>query len=109
MMGVRPAQFAEAVLAAGADIIGANCGTGPDDMIEIVKLLRGAAPQTPVMAMPNAGMPVIENGATVFKESPQEMAQKASRLVEAGASIIGGCCGTGPDHIAAMKAAVRRG
>ncbi|MDY7011304.1 MAG: homocysteine S-methyltransferase family protein [Planctomycetota bacterium] len=109
MMGVTPEKFAEGVIAAGADIIGANCGTGPDHMIEIVKLLRAAAPETPIIAMANAGMPVIENGRTVFKETPEAMAQKAPKLVAAGANIIGGCCGTRPDHIAAMKKAVLGG
>ena len=96
MMGVRPEQFAEQAVAAGADVIATNCGTGPDDMIEIVKLLRAAAPGTPIMAMPNAGMPVIENGETVFKETPEQMAAKASLLVEAGASIIGGAAARRP-------------
>ena len=106
MMGVRPAQFAEAMIEAGADIIGTNCGTGPDDMVHVVRLLREAAPETPILAMPNAGMPVIENGETVFKETPQEMASKVPGFLEAGASILGGCCGTRPEHIAAIKAAI---
>ena len=107
IMGVTPERFAEAIIEAGADIIGANCGTGPDHMIEIVKLLRAAAPDMPIIAMPNAGMPVIENGRTVFRETPEAMASKAPKLVAAGANIVGGCCGTGPAHIAAMKKAVR--
>ncbi|MCK4625564.1 MAG: homocysteine S-methyltransferase family protein, partial [Phycisphaerae bacterium] len=109
MMGVTPEKFAEAIIAAGADIIGANCGTGPEHMIKIVKLLRAAAPDMPIIAMANAGMPVIENGQTVFKETPEAMASKAPLLVAAGANIIGGCCGTGPAHIAAMKKAVQGG
>jgi 5-methyltetrahydrofolate--homocysteine methyltransferase len=107
MMGITPEAMATAMLEAGADILGANCGTGPDHMIEIVRALRAAAPGTPLMAMPNAGMPVIENGETVFKETPEEMASKVPTLVEAGASIIGGCCGTTPAHIRAMKAAAK--
>lgn len=106
MMGVTPKVFAEKMIAAGAHIIGANCGTGPTDMIEIVKLLRAVDADIPLMAMPNAGMPAIENGQTVFNETPQQMAETAPRLVDAGANIIGGCCGTSPDHIAAMKKAV---
>ncbi len=106
MMGVRPEAFAAAAVEMGADVIGANCGTGPDDMIKVVAALRAAAPDTPIIAMPNAGMPVIENGETVFKETPEEMAAKVPLLVEAGANIIGGCCGTSPAHIEAMKAAV---
>lgn len=106
MMGVTPAQFAEQVLAAGAQIIGANCGTGPDHMVEIITALRSVT-QVPLIAMPNAGMPELVNGETVFPESPEEMASKVGRLVAAGASIIGGCCGTTPAHIAAMVRQMR--
>lgn len=101
MMGVTPEQFAVQAVAAGAQIVGANCGTGPDHMIAVVRRLRAAVP-VPLIAMPNAGMPELVDGATVFPESPEEMAAKVGRLVEAGASIIGGCCGTTPAHIAAM-------
>jgi 5-methyltetrahydrofolate--homocysteine methyltransferase len=101
MMGVTPEQFAGQALAAGAHIIGANCGTGPDHMTEIVRRLR-AVTGGPLIAMPNAGMPELVNGETHFPESPEEMASKIGRLIEAGATIIGGCCGTTPAHIAAM-------
>jgi 5-methyltetrahydrofolate--homocysteine methyltransferase len=107
MMGVNPTAFAEAAVSAGADIIGSNCGLGPDHMLEIVKQLKEASPNTPVMAMPNAGMPVIENGETVFKETPEQMAERVNELVDAGVNIIGGCCGTTPAHIAAMKKALQ--
>ena len=106
MMGVTPEQFAEQALAAGAQIIGANCGTGPDHMIAIVGRLR-AVTKVPLIAMPNAGMPELVCGETVFPESPEEMASKAGRLVAAGASIIGGCCGTTPAHIAALARQVK--
>lgn len=108
MMGVKPERFAEDLLAAGADVLAANCGTGPDHMINVIRRLRAAAPDTvPLMAMPNAGMPVMEHGITVFKETPAEMAEKAVLLVDAGARILGGCCGTTPDHIRAIRDAVR--
>lgn len=106
MMGVTPEAFAEALSAAGAHVLGTNCGTGIDHMIEVVKRIRAAAPSMPIVAMPNAGMPVLEGGATVFKETPEQMAAKVPRLVAAGANIIGGCCGTRPEHIAAMRAAI---
>ncbi|MEI7899314.1 MAG: homocysteine S-methyltransferase family protein [bacterium] len=102
MMGVTPEQFAQQALAAGAQLIGANCGTGADHMIAIIERLRLAAPGVPLIAMPNAGMPELVNGETAFPESPDEMASKVGRLVAAGASILGGCCGTTPAHIAAM-------
>ena len=63
--------------------------------------------RVPLMAMPNAGLPVLEGERTVFKETPEQMAGKAMAMVEAGAQIIGGCCGTGPAHIAAMRRAIR--
>ena len=107
MMGVTPEGFATVLKQAGADILGANCGTGPDHMIRIIEQLRQAAPDTPLMAMPNAGMPEIENGQTVFKLTPADMAERATKLVAAGASILGGCCGTTPAHIAAMATAVK--
>jgi len=103
MMGVQPGQFAMAATEAGADIIGTNCGTGPDDMLEIVRLLREAVADVPILAMPNAGMPEIVDGETVFREAPDEMAAKMQGIRDAGASIMGGCCGTTPAHIAAMK------
>ncbi len=106
MMGLTPAAVAAAMQEVGADILSANCGTGMDDMIAIVKALRDAAPDTPIMAMANAGRPVVENGKTVFKETPADMAAKVPALVEAGASIIGGCCGTSPAHIQAMRQAI---
>jgi 5-methyltetrahydrofolate--homocysteine methyltransferase len=107
MMGVRPAQFARVAVEAGAHIVGANCGLGPDHMLHIVRELRGAVPTVPILAMPNAGMPVLENGRTVFKETPESMAAKSLELRAAGASMIGGCCGTGPEHIAAIARALR--
>jgi len=103
MMGVSPEQFAEAMIAAGADIIGANCGNGMERMIEIVRQLRGAAPKTPILIHANAGLPKNVNGVDIFPESPAEMAARVPALIEAGANIIGGCCGTTPEHIQAIK------
>jgi len=108
MMGVRPDAFAGAAVEAGADVIGTNCGTGPEDMTGIVAELRAAALAIPIIAMPNAGMPELVNGATVFRQSPADMAARVPDLMRAGATVIGGCCGTGPAHIAAMRAVVPR-
>lgn len=107
MMGVDPARAAEETLEAGADIIGANCGNGITGMVEVARQLRAAAPNTPILINANAGLPVFENGKTVFKESPADMAAHVAELVAAGVQIIGGCCGTTPAHIAAIAAAVR--
>jgi len=109
MMGVTPERAAEEAVAAGADIIGANCGNGIANMIEITREMHAAAPTTPILIHANAGLPVFEDGQTVFKETPEDMAARVVELIAAGANIIGGCCGTNPKHIAAMAKAARSG
>ena len=102
MMGVSPADMISAIKEAGADIIGANCGVGTDQMIEVVQEIREADQTIPVLVHVNAGIPVIQNNVTVFPESPEMMSIKMKDLINAGANIIGGCCGTTPDHIRAF-------
>lgn len=109
MMGVDPETSAKAAIKAGADVIGANCGNGIADMIEITKQMRAAAPNTPILIQANAGMPVFEDGKTVFKDTPEDMAGRVKELIAAGANIIGGCCGTNPNHITAMAKAAKGG
>lgn len=109
MMGADPATAAKAAVEAGADIVGANCGNGIANMIEITKEIRAALPDTPILIHANAGMPVFEDGKTVFKDTPADMAARVKELIAAGANIIGGCCGTGPAHIAAMAKAAKGG
>ena len=107
MMGVSPEQMAEAALEAGADAVGANCALGSDEMVMIAEALRAAAPGTPIIVQPNAGRPIPrEDGSNDYPETPEMFAANVPRLVEAGASIIGGCCGTRPEHIRAIRAAV---
>ena len=106
MMGVSPEQAAEAMIEAGADIIGTNCGNGIERMIEIVKAMRTVAPEIPILVHANAGLPVNVGGVDTFPETPEDMAGQVTGLVAAGANIIGGCCGTTPAHISAMKQAV---
>lgn len=107
MMGVGPAEMARALLDAGADIVGTNCGNGMEAMASIVAEIREAAPSAPILVHANAGKPVNIGGVDVFPESPEQMAANAMKVVKAGASIVGGCCGTTPDHIRAIKTAVR--
>ncbi|HOZ49528.1 MAG TPA: homocysteine S-methyltransferase family protein [Candidatus Hydrogenedentes bacterium] len=102
MMGVSPADMAAAVIEAGAAIIGSNCGQGGEQMIGIVRQLRAAAPDVPIMVQPNAGLPVYTDEGTVFPETPEVTAGWVPALIEAGACIVGGCCGTTPDHIRAI-------
>ncbi|RME95920.1 MAG: hypothetical protein D6766_01980, partial [Verrucomicrobia bacterium] len=101
MMGVTPEQAAEALTEAGADIVGSNCGQGIAGFVAICRRLRSATDR-PVWIKANAGLPRIEGGRTVYETTPEEFAAVAPQLVEAGASFIGGCCGTTPEFIAAV-------
>jgi 5-methyltetrahydrofolate--homocysteine methyltransferase len=106
MMGVSPVEAAEAALQAGADVIGANCGNGMERMIEIVREMRQAFPEAPILVHANAGLPHNVDGVDIYPETPETMASFVPELVRAGANIVGGCCGTSPAHIQAVKAAV---
>jgi 5-methyltetrahydrofolate--homocysteine methyltransferase len=107
MMGADPVTACTAAAEAGADVVGANCGNGIANMIGITKEIRAALPNTPILIHANAGMPVLEGEKTVFKETPADMAGRVAELIAAGANIIGGCCGTNPQHIAAMAAVAK--
>jgi len=102
MMGVSPVEMVVSMKEAGAHIVGSNCGNGIEDMIGVVKEIRAIDTQIPVIIQANAGTPEFIDGKTVFRESPEMMASFVPRLLEAGANIIGGCCGTTPDHIKKM-------
>ena len=99
LMGVSPQQMTESLILCGADIIGANCGSGFEDMIEIVKQIREASAGIPIIIQANAGLPVFENGELVYSETPGKIKEIIPGLIDAGANIIGGCCGTTPEHI----------
>ena len=107
MMGVSPEEMAKAISRSGADIIGSNCGNGMAQMAEIVARMRVAAPDIPILVHANAGAPVNVDGIDTFPETPAEMARNAVSVVKAGANIVGGCCGTTPDHIRAIREAVK--
>ncbi|MBM4154600.1 MAG: methionine synthase [Lentisphaerae bacterium] len=106
MMGLSPVDAARAALDAGAHIVGTNCGNGIAGMIDIVRGMRAAFPGVPILVHANAGLPTIVNGANTWPEGPADMAGRIAELVEAGAGIVGGCCGTTPDHIRAIRKAV---
>src|SRR5581483_10399119 len=108
MMGASPERAAKEAAAAGADVVGANCGNGIVNMIEIARAMRAALPRVPILIQANAGAPLLEGDKTVFKETPEFMASHVRALMQAGANIIGGCCGTTPAHIAAMARVIRR-
>jgi 5-methyltetrahydrofolate--homocysteine methyltransferase len=106
MMGDGVPKAAQAFDAAGADVIGSNCGLGSADMVDLAATLR-AATRRPILIQPNAGQPVVEDGRTVYLQAAAEFASDAIRIKAAGADMIGGCCGTTPEFIRALAQAIR--
>ncbi len=108
MMGVKPAQVASTFLPLGADVIGANCGTTLENMETIIAEYKAAAPEAILWAKPNAGLPEMgPDNQALYKVTPEEMGAFAKKYVEAGARIVGGCCGSTPEHVAGIvKAAL---
>jgi 5-methyltetrahydrofolate--homocysteine methyltransferase len=108
MMGTSVREAIAAALEAGADIVGANCGTdlNLDDYFALAKELKAAAGSAPVILQPNAGAPKNTPEGDCYDATPEEMAAAALRLRDAGISIIGGCCGTSPAHLASMARAL---
>ena len=98
LYGTDPATAALVLTTLGVDAVGVNCSTGPDKMVEIVKEMSKYA-DIPIVAKPNAGLPMLEDGETVYDMGPKQFAEEMMLLVEAGADVLGGCCGTTPEHI----------
>jgi 5-methyltetrahydrofolate--homocysteine methyltransferase len=107
MMGVTPEQAAITLAQEGAQVVGANCSTGAQEMVPVIRRMRGAV-SIPLIAQPNAGMPVLQGGRAVYTQKPEEMAAFAPQFVEAGARIIGSCCGSTPEFTRAIVAALKR-
>jgi 5-methyltetrahydrofolate--homocysteine methyltransferase len=108
-MGIHPTQAAGAVAEMGVAAVGANCGHAPEEVLELLPLIREAAPDAYLIAKPNAGVPRMVKRQAVYDADPARMAGLARQYVELGAVIVGACCGSSPAHIAAMAAAVREG
>ncbi len=108
MMGVSPEDMVKEIIDAGAELIGANCGNGSRDMIDVVKAIRAVNKEIPILIHANAGAPIYKHGETHFPESPEEMCKYSQELIEAGANIIGGCCGTTPEHISKIVETIRK-
>jgi len=106
--GSDPETFTERLAEWNVDVIGINCSVGPVDMLDAIERVR-AATDLPLAAQPNAGMPRSVEGRNIYLCSPEYMASYARKFVAAGVRLIGGCCGTTPDHIRSMKAALRAG
>jgi 5-methyltetrahydrofolate--homocysteine methyltransferase len=109
MMGVTPEQAVEALRAWGSDAIGGNCGNGPDELVPVMSQMRAVAPDVLLVSKSNAGMPELVDMRAVYRASPETMALAAVEMQVAGARIVGGCCGSTPDHLRAMRAALVAG
>jgi methionine synthase I (cobalamin-dependent) len=99
MMGATPEQAAAALVEAGADVVGANCGQGIAGFVNICARLKSAAGGHPLWIKPNAGLPQMQAGKTVYMMTAAEFAGQVPAVLAAGANFIGGCCGTTPDFI----------
>jgi 5-methyltetrahydrofolate--homocysteine methyltransferase len=109
MMGVTPEQAGEALLEAGAAAIGGNCGNGPEELTPVIEKLRAAFPDAILVAKGNVGIPQLVGMSAQYVTTPETMAGFAAQYRDAGATIIGACCGSTPAHLRAMAQAVRPG
>lgn len=107
MMGSEAGECATALEDAGADVVGCNCGCGIDSILPAVVALR-AATSLPLWVKPNAGLPELEDGQAVWKQTPEEFAAHLPSILQTGANIVGGCCGSGPEHVRRIAALVAR-
>ncbi len=107
MMGITPERAVHAMEEAGAHVVGSNCGNGIDNMVDIARRMR-AETDGYLLIHSNAGIPAMRSGQIVYPESPEYMAERFRELADLGVNIIGGCCGTGPEHIRALASAVGR-
>ena len=100
--GVDVATATQFLLDAGADIIGANCGEGVEVVVQVVRQMRSKTDK-PILAQPNAGLPEVKGKFIAYPESPESMANKMRALLQLGVNIVGGCCGTNPQHIRLLR------
>ena len=107
MMGVTPERAVHSMRDAGAHVVGSNCGNGIDNMVDIARRMRQETDGF-LLIHSNAGIPAMHGGQIIYPESPDYMAERFKELADLGVNIIGGCCGTGPEHIMALAAAVGR-
>jgi 5-methyltetrahydrofolate--homocysteine methyltransferase len=108
MMGVTPERAAAALLEAGAAAIGGNCGNGPEELVPVIERMRAAYPDAVLVAKGNVGMPQLVGMVVEYETTPSTMADFARRFRDAGANVIGACCGSTPPHLQAMAEAIRQ-
>ena len=106
MMGIKPGQMVKVLTDLGLFVMGANCGKGPDELIISIQAMKAENPDITLVAKANAGLPKIEAGQVVYDGSPEVMAEYALQAQKTGARLIGGCCGSTPEHIQAMAQAL---
>ena len=107
MMGVKPSDVIKRYKDLGAALVGANCGTTLENMEKVIQEYAATEPGFPLWIKPNAGLPRVEDGVTLFDVTPTQMAEFAKRSIPLGARVVGGCCGNTPGHIAAIVKAVK--
>ncbi len=107
MMGLRPSDVAKTFRDLGAAMIGVNCGTTLENAMTVLEAYAAAIPGFPLWAKPNAGLPHLEGGVTTYDVTPAQMAEFATAAIGRGARVIGGCCGSTPEHIRAMAEAIK--
>ncbi|MGD8397040.1 MAG: homocysteine S-methyltransferase family protein [Candidatus Eiseniibacteriota bacterium] len=105
IMGQSIERSVDGLVAAGADLIGSNCGNGIERMVEVARAMRQHTDH-PLVIQSNAGLPDLRDGRLVYDESPEFMAARVPTLLELGVSVIGGCCGTTPEHVRAIRRAI---
>ena len=106
MMGVTPEKAVTTMVSFGASAVGGNCGNGPDEILGVIEKMHATAPDAVLVAKSNAGVPTLVNGRPVYGASPADMADYAVKVYNAGARIIGACCGSTPDHVKAIAQAL---
>ncbi len=106
MMGVTPEQATEALVGWGVQAIGGNCGNGPDELVPVIAKMHAAAPDAVIVAKSNAGIPELVDMRTVYRAAPEEMAARGVEFRDAGARVVGACCGSTPEHLARMREAL---
>jgi methionine synthase I (cobalamin-dependent) len=106
MMGVVPADAVAPLTAAGAAAVGVNCSVGPDVVEQAIRAMQAVQPQARLLAKPNAGLPKVVNGQAIYDVQPAALGEFASRMRALGVAVVGGCCGTTPAHLQAMRRAL---
>lgn len=106
MMGVTPEKAIQTISGWGITALGGNCGNGPDELLVVIEKMHKVNPNIILVGKSNAGKPTLVKGKVLYQAGPEEMATAAVQMKNAGARIIGGCCGSTPTHLQAMKQAL---